>query len=403
MRIMLPVNGSLLAASSVVLVVAVFLPWHSQALLLVGPTTNHNKYLFLAPQQPQQRRRRRQQQQQQCRNNFDTVSNLIDLSMTEVSGATIPEDTCTSLEATTTTGATHVIQGIVCREIPMELPVVGRITILEATADSQEDLVNLALLLEDEEPSTTLETSQDSSSSRRSCQKEQLQRLNAGDPYGAVLWPAAWAVARHLLVGDATIDDEGKTLVDSELVPILPLQGLTILELGTGTGLVSIAAALGGAKRVVATDYEAMALSLTRHAVDTFHPHISSTIETRLLDLCDYDTVPLPLADIVVAADILYEAKTGIAMAHRVVEALQRGSRVVVGDSPGRPGRPAFLTTLHELGVPPDNATFVDRIGRTCSGPRHELICGVGSTSVSETPQELAVAIMDLHPTILNK
>jgi predicted nicotinamide N-methyase len=397
---MFHVNGSLLAWSSVFLVVAIFLPERCHAFSLVGPTTHHHKDLFLSPQQPQQQRRR-QQRQQHCRNNQDTESHPIGWSTTELlSGATSPEDITTSLAvATTTTVATHVIQGIVCREIPMDLPVVGRITILEATADSQEDLVNLAMLLEDEEPSsTTLKMSQNSSSSYS--QEDQLQRLNAGDPYGAVLWPAAWAVARHLLVGDSTIEnDDGTTIVDSKDIPKLPLQDLTILELGTGTGLVSIAAALGGAKRVVATDYEAMALSLTRHAVDTFHPSVSSTIETCLLNVCDYDTVPLPPADIVVAADILYEAQTGIAMAHRVVQALQRGSRVVVGDSPGRPGRPAFEMTLRELGI--TNATFVDRIGRTCSGPRHELICGVGSTSVSETPQELAVAIMDLYPNML--
>lgn len=87
-------------------------------------------------------------------------------------------------------------------------------------------------------------------------------------------------------------------------------------------------------------------------------------------------------------------------MAHRAVEALRQNCRVIVGDSPGRAGRPAFLKTLHELGID-EGIDFEETVGKTCSGPRHDLICGKGSTSVSETPQELAVALLDLKPSML--
>jgi hypothetical protein len=63
-------------------------------------------------------------------------------------------------------------------------------------------------------------------------------------------------------------------------------------------------------------------------------------------------------------------------------------------------GRPAFLKTLRELGVD-EGVDFQETIGKTCSGPRHDLICGKGSTSVSETPQELTVALLDLKPSML--
>lgn len=279
--------------------------------------------------------------------------------------------------------STHIVDGIVCREIPIELPVVGVVTVLEATAESQESLVDMALALDDDEL------------------REGEQKLSAGDPYGAVLWPAAWAVASYLLTSEGITTDRSKKedLVSSSASK-RPLTGLSILELGTGTGLVSIAAALGGAK-VLATDYEPLALTLTEYAAKSFHgDEIVLPIELQLLDMCNFDT-PLPLVDLVVAADIMYEPKTGIAMAHRAVEALKQGSRVLVGDSPGRPGRPAFLKALKELGVS-DEAIFQDTIGRTCSGPRHELICGKGSTSVSATPKELPVAIMDLNPSMLS-
>jgi predicted nicotinamide N-methyase len=265
---------------------------------------------------------------------------------------------------------THFVDGVVCREIPIDVPVVGTVTVLEATAESQEDLVDMALALDEELSSSE-------------------QKLSAGDPYGAVLWPAAWAVAQYLLTY------EESSLLQSESRSSRPLEGQSIVELGTGTGLVSIAAALGGAK-VLATDYEPLALTLTQYAAEQFH---NLSIETKLLDMCDSDTL-LPMADLVVAADIMYEPKTGVAMAHRAVEALRQGSRVIVGDSPGRPGRPAFLQALKDLGV--SGATFFDTVGRTCSGPRHELICGKDSTSVSDTPQELPVAIMDLNPSMLN-
>ena len=86
-------------------------------------------------------------------------------------------------------------------------------------------------------------------------------------------------------------------------------------------------------------------------------------------------------------------------MAKRAVEALKRGSRVLFADSPGRPGRSAFLQELKRLGVA--SASFTDTVGYTCTGPRHDLICGQGSTSISKTPQELAVAIMELDPDAL--
>jgi predicted nicotinamide N-methyase len=266
------------------------------------------------------------------------------------------------------TSTVHIVDGLSCREVPIDLPVVGTVTVLEATAQAQEDLVEMALAMDESEI-------------------RGQQKLSEGDPYGAVLWPAAWAVAKYLL----TTNVSALNTEDS------PLAGVSIVELGTGTGLVSIAAALGGAK-VLATDYEPLALALTQYSARTFHGrHLH--IETRLLDMCDHNT-PLPKSDIVVAADIMYEPKTGVAMAYRAVEALKQGSRVIVGDSPGRPGRPAFLDTLRSLGVS-EQASFVETIGRTCSGSRHDLICGKGSTSVSQTPQDLSVALMDLSPSML--
>lgn len=91
----------------------------------------------------------------------------------------------------------------------------------------------------------------------------------------------------------------------------------------------------------------------------------------------------------------MYEPVTGRAMACRTLEALKRGNRVIICDSPGRAGRPAFLEELNRLGV---KGTFGDTIGQTCYGPRHDLICGKTSSSVSDRPKPLIVALMDLDP-----
>ncbi len=82
---------------------------------------------------------------------------------------------------------------------------------------------------------------------------------------------------------------------------------------------------MGGCKKVLATDYEPLALELTRYATDKIENNIcisdgtdlplSERLETRLLDLCALQEQPLPLKsdaadddngfDVVVAADIM--------------------------------------------------------------------------------------------------
>jgi predicted nicotinamide N-methyase len=262
----------------------------------------------------------------------------------------------------------HIVNGITCREVQNELPLVGTVTVLEATADAQEELVDEVLLLDEEKLND----------GEGHAVKPRIQK---GDPYGSVLWPAAWAVANFMLTKPQIRDE---------------LPSLSVLELGTGTGLVSIALAMAGTRRVIATDYEPLALSLTEYAAKNLKNSAKAVqLETEVFDLCDFKRSLPKDVNVVVAADIMYEPKTGSAVAQRVAEALQNGCQVILGDSPGRAGRPAFLQTLNELGIHQD---FQDAVGKTCSGPRHDLICGKGSTSVSEVPKELQVAIMHIHP-----
>ena len=85
----------------------------------------------------------------------------------------------------------------------------------------------------------------------------------SANPYGAKLWPAAVAVAREIAQ--------------------LPLEGKSVLELGCGNGLCSLAAAASGAASVLATDLSADALGLTADAAKAKWSSNSSCRSNHLL------------------------------------------------------------------------------------------------------------------------
>lgn len=63
----------------------------------------------------------------------------------------------------------HTVQGVLCREVTNELPVIGTVVVLEATADAQEELVDECLELEEDNEGDGTQ-----------------KRIVEGDPYGCV-------------------------------------------------------------------------------------------------------------------------------------------------------------------------------------------------------------------------
>ena len=207
----------------------------------------------------------------------------------------------------------------------------------------------------------------------------------AEDPYGIVIWPAGQVVAAAL---------------------VQALEACTrpcnVLELGAGTGLVSIAAAMSGAN-VLATDYrdepfELLKASATRTAerlgrVEPLPLNCALFDVTNegsaLPDLGSSSSSPL----FVCAADLLYMKSTAIALASRCVEALQMPAirAVLVGDL-GRPGRAAFLAELQRLGVMAERAHFESVLGWGSPSPRNTLI------SSRDVGESVAVGLMILTP-----
>jgi len=208
----------------------------------------------------------------------------------------------------------------------------------------------------------------------------------AEDPYGAVLWPAAQVVAIALVAA-----------LESTPRPC------TVLELGAGTGLCSIAAAACGAN-TIATDYRDEPLELLRSAAQHQAERLgSAVVATRLFDITDASE-SLPESDaplIVCAADLLYMKSTSVALAARCVEALRRPNTVavLVGDL-GRPGRPAFLEALVSQGIREESARFEAVEGYGAPTARHELISSArpraDDDAVAAAPLRASVGLMRL-------
>lgn len=143
------------------------------------------------------------------------------------------------------------------------------------------------------------------------------------DPYSHVLWPAAIAAAEQL----ARVVQPGER----------------VLELGAGTGLVAMTAARLGA-RATALDHDADALDAIGAAA------AAQSLEIELIEFDMTSDAPLPDADLLVCADVLYEAALARAAGARVVEAVRRGMRALVAD-PGREGRIQFDDVVESAGL----------------------------------------------------
>jgi predicted nicotinamide N-methyase len=155
---------------------------------------------------------------------------------------------------------------------------------------------------------------------------EKQSNDDSSNPHGAKLWPAAVACARFITAR-----------------PQL-LEGKSVLELGCGNGLCSLAAARAGASSVLATDLSTDALGLTREACEL---NALPALQTMPFDVGSRE--PLPAADVVVCADMLYDETLAKLVARRVVEASKKGAWVIVGTDLQRGPRYVFLDTLREL------------------------------------------------------
>jgi predicted nicotinamide N-methyase len=143
-------------------------------------------------------------------------------------------------------------------------------------------------------------------------------------PYWAELWPSSTILANFIHAH--------------------PRQRGSLIELGAGVGLVSIAAAMSGYD-VTASDYYEDALAFAR--ANAFR-NLGAELTTALVD---WRAVPseMPRFDTVLASDVLYESRYAPLVAG-VVDRLLAPNGVAFVADPGRVATGAFSDACESLG-----------------------------------------------------
>jgi predicted nicotinamide N-methyase len=137
--------------------------------------------------------------------------------------------------------------------------------------------------------------------------EEELGAMNVPPPYWAFAWAGGQAVARWLL------DNPSAT------------HGKSVLDLGAGSGLTAIAAAMTGACEVMAADIDpvslaAMALNAEANGVD---------FATTADDLLAADPQPF---DAVIVGDLFYERALADQVLAYIDKAVAGGATILIGD-----------------------------------------------------------------------
>lgn len=153
-----------------------------------------------------------------------------------------------------------------------------------------------------------------------------LGRCGLPPPFWAVAWVGGQALARY------TLDN-----------PLL-FHGLSVLDIGSGSGLCAIAAAKAGAATVEAYDID----PFSRHIVD-----INSRLNEVWIKSLQEDVVGTPSRwDVVLAGDVWYERFGAPPLTEWLRRIADDGTAVIVGDC-RRAYFPRFgLTELQRYDVP---------------------------------------------------
>lgn len=159
--------------------------------------------------------------------------------------------------------------------------------------------------------------------------EEELGEIGLPPPFWAFAWAGGQALARYILDHPQTV------------------QGKSVLDLASGSGLVAIAARKAGALRVVANDIDAFAMP----AIALNASVNSASLEMETVDRLNTSAAPEPFGT-VLAGDIFYERDTAARALAFLKRMKSQGSLVLVGD-PGRSYLPKdLMSVLAEYEVP---------------------------------------------------
>lgn len=163
-----------------------------------------------------------------------------------------------------------------------------------------------------------------------------LDELGLDPPYWAFGWAGGQALARLVLDGR------------------IPVRGRRVLDFGTGSGLVAIAAKMAGADSVLASDLDPLANDATRLNASLNGVELEVTTD----DFVDHTDLGV---DVVLAGDVTYERPLAERVSAWLLALADRGVDVYVGD----PGRGFILSEGFELFETIDAPSDVDVDGKS--------------------------------------
>jgi len=137
--------------------------------------------------------------------------------------------------------------------------------------------------------------------------EEELNKANIDPPYWAFAWAGGQALARYILDEPALV------------------AGKNVLDLGSGSGLVAIAACRSGAASATAADIDPLAAAAARLNGSLN----AATLQTTVRDLL----AEAPTAyDVILVGDLFYEANLAKRVMAFIDAAAVKGSKILVGD-----------------------------------------------------------------------
>jgi predicted nicotinamide N-methyase len=179
--------------------------------------------------------------------------------------------------------------------------------------------------------------------------EEEVGHPGMPPPYWAFAWPGGQALARYLLDNPALV------------------RGRSVFDLGSGSGLVAIAAARAGAEPVTASDVDAFAIA----AIGLNMEANEVSVKCSLGDVLQGEGTG---AAVLLAGDLFYEKPMAERVLPFLMHAADRGTEVLVGD-PGREylPRPCFeALATYGVEVPPgleDRGVKVTTVWRPVARP----------------------------------
>ena len=176
-----------------------------------------------------------------------------------------------------------------------------------------------------------------------------------------------------------------------------------VVELGAGTGLPSLVAAVMGARHCVVTDYPDpdILAALQRNVRDTCDAYAALSLEVRGLawgDVTQEAQAGGPF-DMVMAADVLWVSSQHAHLLHSICALLAHTSEaravIVAGFHTGRPATARFFEAAREAGLVPDaTAKFGGMYERSVLGDERAYTASDDMGDIEERSKWVVVACL---------